>query len=294
MSRLTATASFIRKIKMIRAQNLRCSYFSTVIPNNNAYKNTPNSTPSTGDRVKHSEYSGKDSGTMYNRHIGQNVPRKYKVNFLLQTLIDDLNDSKEGVYGALDAWVVWEQKFPIESIKIVIKKLETDHQWHRVVQVIKWMLSKGQGATMGTYGQLIRALDMDHRAEEAHEIWEKKVGHDLHSVPWDLCASMIAVYYRNNMLERLIKLFKGLEAFDRKPHDKAVVRRVADTYELLGLPEEKDKLMEKYNDLFTVKQPKSNPSKLKMQKEHLSDRRKKNQRLPPPKDENIEESNSHV
>lgn len=68
------------------------------------------------------------------------------------------------------------------------------------------MLSKGQGTTMGTYGQLIRALDMDHRAEEAHKFWEKKIGTDLHSVPWQLCKSMISIYYRNNMLERLIKV----------------------------------------------------------------------------------------
>lgn len=74
------------------------------------------------------------------------------------------------------------------------------------LQVIKWMLSKGQGNTMGTYGMLIRALDMDHRAEEAHRFWVKKIGSDLHSVPWSLCTSMIAIYYRNNMLEHLIKV----------------------------------------------------------------------------------------
>lgn len=59
---------------------------------------------------------------------------------------------------------------------------------------------------MGTYGQLIRALDMDHRAEEAHEFWVKKIGTDLHSVPWHLCHRMISVYYRNNMLENLVKV----------------------------------------------------------------------------------------
>lgn len=47
---------------------------------------------------------------------------------------------------------------------------------------------------------------MDHRAEEAHKFWEKRIGIDLHSVPWQLCKSMIAIYYRNNMLERLIKV----------------------------------------------------------------------------------------
>lgn len=68
------------------------------------------------------------------------------------------------------------------------------------------MLSKGQGTTMGTYTQLIKALDMDHRPEEAHQFWKKKIGSDLHAVPWDLCKCMISIYYRNNMLENLVKV----------------------------------------------------------------------------------------
>jgi len=47
----------------------------------------------------------------------------------------DLNDSKDAVYGALDAWVAWEQKFPIASIKQVLIALEKEQQWHRIVQV---------------------------------------------------------------------------------------------------------------------------------------------------------------
>ena len=68
------------------------------------------------------------------------------------------------------------------------------------------MLSKGQGNTIGTYQQLIHALDMDHRAEEAHNFWMKKIGNDFHSVPWQTCHVMISVYYRNNMLDHLVKV----------------------------------------------------------------------------------------
>ncbi|KAI6698961.1 hypothetical protein NL676_019080 [Syzygium grande] len=182
--------------------------------------------------------------------IGENVSRKDRFNFLVSTLLD-LKDSKQSVYGALDAWVAWEQNFPLASLRRALLVLEKEHQWHRIVQVIKWMLSKGQGNTMGTYGMLIRALDMDHRAEEAHRFWVKKIGSDLHSVPWSLCTSMIAIYYRNNMLEHLIKLFKGLEAFDRKPPEKSIVQKVADVYEVSGLVEEKTRLLEKYDYLFT-------------------------------------------
>ncbi|XVF58835.1 hypothetical protein PTKIN_Ptkin07bG0097900 [Pterospermum kingtungense] len=188
-------------------------------------------------------------GGVQKYQIGQNISRKDKINFLATTLLD-VKDCKEAVYGALDAWVAWEQKFPIGPLKNVILALEKEHQWHRVVQVIKWMLSKGQGKTMGTYEQLIRALDMDNRAEEAHQFWVKKVSTDLHSVPWQLCTLMISVYYRNNMLENLVKLFRGLESFDRKPPEKSIVVRVANAYEMLGLLEEKERVVEKYKDIF--------------------------------------------
>ncbi|KAG4985756.1 hypothetical protein JHK86_033447 [Glycine max] len=102
--------------------------------------------------------------------------------------------------------VVWEQNFLIASLKTILISLEKDQQWHRVMQVIKWMLSKGQGMTMGTYGQLIRALNIDHRVKEAQKFWEIKIGSDLHLVPWQLCHLMISVYYRNNMLQDLVKL----------------------------------------------------------------------------------------
>ncbi|TYH52127.1 hypothetical protein ES332_D09G006400v1 [Gossypium tomentosum] len=195
-------------------------------------------------------YPKPNVGGQQKLQIGQNVSRKDKIKFLVTTLLD-LKDSKEAIYSALDAWVAWEQNFPIGPLKNVILALEKEHQWHRIVQVIKWMLSKGQGNTMGTYGQLLRALDMDNRADEAHQFWVKKVSADLHSVPWQLCGLMISVYYRNNMLENLVKLFKGLEAFGRKPTDKSIVQRVADAYEMLGLLEEKERVLEKYKDICT-------------------------------------------
>ncbi|URE00910.1 Pentatricopeptide repeat-containing protein [Musa troglodytarum] len=163
----------------------------------------------------------------------------------------DFKDSKEAVYGTLDAWVAWEHSFPLVTLKKALLVLEKEEQWHRVVQVIKWMLSKGQGTTMGTYEQLIRALEKDNRAEEAHRIWVKKISHDLHSVPWRFCDLMLSIYYRNNMLERLVMLFQELEAYDRKPPSKSVVRKVGDAYEVLGLLEKKNKLLEKYNNLFS-------------------------------------------
>lgn len=199
------------------------------------------------DRVP--QFPDKDARGLSRIRIGENISRKDKVKFLVSTLLEP-KDSKEAVYGALDAWVAWERNFPIGQLKNVLISLEKEQQWHRIIQVIKWMLSKGQGNTMGTYKQLIQALDMDHRAQEAHEFWRKKIGSDLHSVPWELCKLMISVYYRNNKLQDLVKLFKGLEAFDRKPPEKSIVRKVADAYEMLGLLEEKERVLVKYEELF--------------------------------------------
>nr|CAB3488924.1 unnamed protein product [Digitaria exilis] len=118
-----------------------------------------------------------------------------------------LEESREAVYGTLDAWVAFEQDFPLASLKQALSALEKEEQWHRIVQVIKWMLSKGQGNTMRTYEQLVCALEKDNRAEEAHKIWQKKIAHDLQSVPWRFCHLMLAIYYRNNRLERLVKVW---------------------------------------------------------------------------------------
>ncbi|XP_059069124.1 pentatricopeptide repeat-containing protein At4g18975, chloroplastic-like isoform X2 [Cryptomeria japonica] len=126
------------------------------------------------------------------------------------------------------------------------------------------MLSKGQCMTMNTYEQLIRALEKDHRAEEAHVFWEARIGSNLHSVPWQLCTYMISMYQRNNMPERLIKLFNDLELHNRKPPYKTIIKMVADAFELLGLKEEQQRVLEKYCSLF--KKSSNNRSKKKKEK----------------------------
>lgn len=181
--------------------------------------------------------------------IGKNLSSAEKREYLVNTLLG-LEDSREVVYGTLDAWVAFEQDFPLAPLRQALLALEKEEQWHRIVQVIKWMLSKGQGNTMGTYEQLVRALEKDNRAEEAHGFWQKKISHDLHSVPWRFCHLMLAIYYRNNRLDRLVKLVKELEACGRKPPRKDIIRKVEDAYEMLGLIEEKKMLLEKYKDLY--------------------------------------------
>lgn len=250
ISFVTRLAKQLNRINVERAHSLSSCYnatrYSTISTQNNEestefvqYTNTNSTSPN----------PIKGMGGVPRCQIGENVPRKDKISFLVTTLMD-LPDSKEAVYSALDAWVAWERDFPIGALKNVLLALEKEQQWHRVVQVIKWMLSKGQGTTNGTYGQLIHALDMDNRVEEAQEIWKKKLAFDLHSVPWKLCNLVLSMYYRNKMLEEVVTLFKGLESFDRKPTEKSIVQKVGNAYELLGLPEEKERVLEKYKNLF--------------------------------------------
>ncbi|VFQ77202.1 unnamed protein product [Cuscuta campestris] len=266
MSNPALIAKLFRHISqhsLIRKSTFACSY-RTVAPSLVSSQSHANAAVSANPVINYQEspkFSGKDSESEQKQQIGQHVSRKEKTSFLLQ-MLRDLEDSKEGIYSALDAWVAWEQNFPIGLLKHVLLTLENEQQWHRVIQVIKWMLSKGQGNTRGTYGQLIRALDMDHRANEAREIWRKKIGSDLHSVPWSLCSLMISVYHRNDMLEDLVKLFKDLEAFGRKPPEKSIVQRVADAYEVLGLAKHKECLMLKYKDLFN-ETPDGRPKKFR-------------------------------
>ncbi|KAL1535756.1 pentatricopeptide repeat-containing protein, chloroplastic-like protein [Salvia divinorum] len=249
MSRIafvTRLAKQFNRVNVERAESLSSCYnamrYSTISSQKNEESAVDISHSASQNQIK-------GMGSVPRCQIGENVPRKEKNSFLVTTLMD-LPDSKEAVYSALDAWVAWERDFPIGALKNVLLALEKEQQWHRVVQVIKWMLSKGQGTTNGTYGQLIHALDMDNRVEEAQEIWKKKLAFNLHSVPWKLCKLVISMYYRNKMLEELVVLFKGLESFDRKPPEKSIVRKVSNAHELLGLPEEKERVMEKYKNLF--------------------------------------------
>jgi hypothetical protein len=71
--------------------------------------------------------------------VGKNLSSAEKRKFLVNTLLD-LEDSKEGVYSTLDAWVAFEQDFPVASIKQALVALEKEEQWHRIVQVSDIMI----------------------------------------------------------------------------------------------------------------------------------------------------------
>ncbi|XP_073025280.1 pentatricopeptide repeat-containing protein At4g21190-like [Primulina eburnea] len=67
----------------------------------------------------------------------------------LVELIKGLSDVKEEVNGALDSGIAWDLESPLVTVKKAWKSLENE-EWKRIIQVTKWMLSKGQGRTMGS------------------------------------------------------------------------------------------------------------------------------------------------
>ncbi|KAJ6922424.1 hypothetical protein NC652_016156 [Populus alba x Populus x berolinensis] len=60
-------------------------------------------------------HDGKSEQNLRRNQIGDNVSKKDRIKFLITSLLD-LNDSKDAVYGALDAWVAWEQKFLLRQL----------------------------------------------------------------------------------------------------------------------------------------------------------------------------------
>ncbi|KAK9678178.1 hypothetical protein RND81_11G193700 [Saponaria officinalis] len=77
----------------------------------------------------------------------------------LVRIVSGLPNEKEAVYRALDEWTAWELEFPLIAAAKALKILRERKQWLRVIQVAKWMLSKGQGTTMATYDTVLLAFD---------------------------------------------------------------------------------------------------------------------------------------
>lgn len=140
---------------------------------------------------------------------------------------------KEEVYGALDSFIAWELEFPLITVKKALKTLENEKEWKRIIQVYssfipvspilslklfdyttalylqvtKWMLSKGQGRTMGSYYTLLNALAEDGRLDEAEELWRTLFHENLESMPRMFFERMISVCYHEEMHDKMFEVF---------------------------------------------------------------------------------------
>ncbi|OMO86968.1 hypothetical protein CCACVL1_09362 [Corchorus capsularis] len=159
--------------------------------------------------------------------------------------VKELSNVKEEVYGALDSFIAWDLEFPLITVKKALKILQDEQEWKRIIQVIKWMLSKGQGRTMGTYFTLLNALAEDGRLDEAEELWQKIFSDNLEATPRLFFDKMISIYYHREMNEKMFEVFADMEELGVKP-GISVVKMVGKVFQKLGMLDKYDKLNKKY------------------------------------------------
>ncbi|GLT50909.1 hypothetical protein SLA2020_243640 [Shorea laevis] len=168
----------------------------------------------------------------------------------LVNCIKGLSNVKEEVYGSLDSFIAWELEFPLITVKKALKILEDEKEWKRIIQVIKWILSKGQGRTMGTYFTLLNALAEEDRLDEAEELWMKIFSDNLESTLRIFFDKIISIYYQREMHDKMFELlplsiFADMEELGVKP-GISIVKMVGNVFQKLGVLDEYDKLNKKY------------------------------------------------
>lgn len=163
----------------------------------------------------------------------------------LVTCIKGLSNVKEEVYGALDSFIAWELEFPLITVKKALKTLENEKDWKRIIQVTKWMLSKGQGRTMGTYFLLLNALAEDGRLDEAEELWTKVFLDHLEGTPRIFFDKMISIYYNRGMHEKMFEIFADMEELGVRPN-VSIVSMMGNVFQKLGMLDKYEKLKKKY------------------------------------------------
>ncbi|KAK4431139.1 Pentatricopeptide repeat-containing protein, chloroplastic [Sesamum alatum] len=145
------------------------------------------------------------------------------------------------VVPSADKWIAWETEFPLIAAAKALRILRKGNQWKRIIQVAKWMLSKGQGATMATYDSLLLAFDMEGRVDEAEMLWNMILHAHNRSISKRLFSRMISLYDHHNVPNNVIEVFGDMEELGVKP-DQDTVRRVARAFEVLG-QEDKQRLV---------------------------------------------------
>ncbi|KAL1367295.1 hypothetical protein HN51_021335 [Arachis hypogaea] len=159
--------------------------------------------------------------------------------------IRQLSNVKEEVYGALDSYVAWELEFPLITMKKALKTLEDQQEWKRVIQVTKWMLSKGQGRTMGSYFTLLNALAEDDRIDEAEELWTKLLMQYMESLPRKFFDKMISIYYKRGMYDKMFEVFADMEELGVHPN-LTVVQLIGGVFKEVGMLDKYEKIHQKY------------------------------------------------
>lgn len=181
-------------------------------------------------------------------------PRVWKTNKRIGTIskslklvecIKGLSNVKEEVYGALDSFIAWDLEFPLITVKKALKSLENEKEWKRIIQLTKWMISKGQGRTMGSYYTLLNALAEDGRLDEAEELWQTLFSQNIECMPRMFFEKMISIFYHREMHEKMFEIFADMEELGIRP-SVSIVRMVGDVFKKLDMLDKYEKLNRKY------------------------------------------------
>ncbi|RAL54225.1 hypothetical protein DM860_018205 [Cuscuta australis] len=159
--------------------------------------------------------------------------------------IKGLSNVKEEVYDGLDSFIAWELEFPLVTVKKALRILENEREWQKTIQLTKWMLSKGQGRTMGTYYSLLNALVEDGRLEEAEVLWNKLLSENHESIPRNFFEKMVRIYYQQEMHEKMFEIFADMEELGVRPSVR-IVTMMGHVFKKLDMLDKYMKLEKKY------------------------------------------------
>lgn len=163
----------------------------------------------------------------------------------LVNTVSKLPNEKEAVYGALDRWTAFEPEFPIIAAAKALEMLKKRRKWLQIIQVTKWLMSKGQVLTWTTYDTLLLALSMDGRVDEAESIWNTILQTYTRSVPKKLFSRMIQIYNTCHLPDKVLEIYADMEELGVRP-DEDTTRRIGRAFATSGQEDKQKPVLEKY------------------------------------------------
>ncbi|XP_037484643.1 pentatricopeptide repeat-containing protein At4g18975, chloroplastic-like isoform X1 [Triticum dicoccoides] len=163
----------------------------------------------------------------------------------LVNTVSKLPNERETVYGALDRWTAFESEFPIIAAAKALEMLKKQRKWLQIIQVTKWLMSKGQVLTWTMYDTLLLALSMDGRVDEAESIWNTILQTYTRSVPKKLFSRMIQIYNTRHLPDKVLEIYADMEELGVRP-DEDTTRRIGRAFATSGQEDKQKPVLEKH------------------------------------------------
>uniref|UniRef100_J3MLT3 Pentatricopeptide repeat-containing protein n=1 Tax=Oryza brachyantha TaxID=4533 RepID=J3MLT3_ORYBR len=195
--------------------------------------------------VGHTDKVSKKPNKQHHLWIRKDSAGSGKKALRLVNTVSKLPNEKEAVYGALDKWTAFEPEFPTIAAAKALEMLKRQRQWLRIIQVTKWLMSKGQVLTWTTYDTLLLALFMDGRMDEVESIWNNIIQTHTRSVPKRLFSRMILIYDIRHCPDKVLEIFADIEELGVHP-DEDTTRRIGRAFAALGQEDKERLVLKKY------------------------------------------------